>query len=224
MSGSAPRRMDLRGRPFEGEVVESVARHLEQGGVLAYPTETVYGFGAACDPAGVAAVARLKGRDAERPFIILLPDAEHASELAWSEEARELAGVFWPGALTLVLQDPEERFPPGIRSPRGTVAVRVSPHPLVRELMAVWDAPLISTSANPTGETPARSGVEALAVARELGAGPELLVLDVGTLPPSEPSTVLDCSGEGVRVLREGSVPLERLGCVLPHLGEGGRG
>ena len=121
--------------------------------------------------------------------------------------------------MTLVLRDPDGRFPPGIRSPQGTVAVRVSPHPLVRTLMEAWAAPLISTSLNEAGGPPARSGDEAREIARALGADERLLILDGGTLPPSPPSTLVDCSGPEPRVLREGSVPAGRLRCALPTLG-----
>lgn len=219
MSGGGPERLDLRGMPLQDEALRRVVAHLRKGGVLAYPTETVYGFGAACDPDGITAVARLKERDESKPFLVLLPDAGHAGELAWTAPARELAEVFWPGALTLVLRDPRESFPSGIRSQDGTVAVRVSPHPLARSLMEAWGAPLISTSVNAPGEAPARSGEEALAVSRTLGAGPDLLVLDVGTLPSSAPSTIVDCAGPEPRVVRDGSVPAGRLRCVLPALG-----
>lgn len=215
-----PQRLDLRGAPFEGSLVQRVVAHLEDGGLVAYPTETVYGFGAAPDPAGVAAVARLKEREPRKPFIVLLPHADGAEELAWTPEARELARLFWPGALTLVLGDPRGRFPPGIRSAEGTVAVRVSPHPVARALLEAWGRPLISTSVNAPGQGAAHSGEEALAVSRTLGADQRLLVLDAGTLPPSEPSTVVDCTAGEPRVLRHGSVPLERLRCALPVRGD----
>ncbi len=227
MTAEAPARVDVRSvladdadaPVLPDEARRRVAEHLAAGGVLAYPTETVYGFGAAADGAGVAAVARLKGRDPSKPFLVLLPDPDHARRLAWTVEARELADVFWPGALTLVLADPLEVFPPGIRSPEGTVAVRVSPHPVARALVEAMGGPVISTSVNEPGRPSARSGDEAAAVGRALGAGDGLLVLDAGTLPESAPSTIVDCSRTGARVLREGSVPLGRLRCVLPHVG-----
>ena len=103
MSASGPRTLDLRGAPFEGEAVAEVVDHLAGGGVIGYPTETVYGFGAATDPAGVAAVARLKGRDPAKPFLVLLPDAAAGAPLAWTDPARELAEIFWPGILRSVL-------------------------------------------------------------------------------------------------------------------------
>jgi L-threonylcarbamoyladenylate synthase len=210
--------LDLRATPAPDADLGAVAAHLRAGGLLAYPTETVYGFGAACSPEGVARVAALKGRTSDKPLLVLVPDAVAVARLAWTDGARELAGIFWPGAVTLVLDDPLGIFPPGIRSPAGSVAVRVSPHPLVRALLGLFEAPLTSTSANAPGEEPARSGSEALAAARALRAGDELLVLDAGTLPGSEPSTIVDCTGARPVVVREGSVPIHRLRCAVPDI------
>jgi len=214
----APRLLDLRATPVEGVDLAPVVAHLRSGGVLAYPTETVYGFGAAATPEGVARVAALKRRELEKPLLVLVPGADAVARLAWTAEARELADIFWPGAVTLVLGDPLGIFPPGIRSPAGSVAVRVSPHPLVRALLDRFGAPLTSTSANAPGTEPARSGEEARVAAVAMGAGAEMLVLDVGTLPESGPSTIVDCSGTRPVVVREGTVPLHRLRCALPDI------
>jgi L-threonylcarbamoyladenylate synthase len=213
-----PRVLDLRATPPAGADLDRVVEHLRTGGLVAYPTETVYGFGAACTPEGVARVAALKRREVEKPLLVLVRDAGEVARLAWTEEARELAGIFWPGSVTLVLRDPLGIFPPGIRSPAGSVAVRVSPHPLVQALLERLDAPLTSTSANAPGTEPARSGDEALAAARALDAGAEMLVLDAGTLPGSGPSTIVDCTGARPVVVREGTVPLHRLRCALPDI------
>jgi tRNA A37 threonylcarbamoyladenosine synthetase subunit TsaC/SUA5/YrdC len=79
-----------------------------------------------------------------------------------------------------------------------------------------WQAPLISTSVNVPGGEPARSGDEVMEVARAVEAGPELLVLDAGRLPDSAPSTIVDCTGDALRAVREGSVPVARLRCAVP--------
>jgi L-threonylcarbamoyladenylate synthase len=152
--------------------------------------------------------------------LVLVEDATSVPDLAWTAAARELAEQFWPGALTLVLSDPRGIFPVGVRDEAGGgVGVRVSPHPFVRRLLAAYGLPLISTSMNERGTPPARSGSEAMAVAERMGAS-DVLVLDCGTLPPSEPSTVLDCTGEVPVLLREGSVPVDRLRCVIPEIHE----
>lgn len=212
------RRLDFRAPPYDEAVVSEVAVHLRGGGLVAYPTETVYGFGCALVPGALERLLALKGRDPERPLLLLVPEADGTAGLRWTPEARELAATFWPGALTLVLADPEERFPPGVRSPEGGVAVRRSPHPVAAGLVETLGAPLTSTSANRPGGAPALTADEAEAAARSLGAGDEMWVLDGGALEPSPPSTVVDCSGPEVRVLRAGAVPAARLGCVRPEL------
>jgi L-threonylcarbamoyladenylate synthase len=195
-----------------------VLEHLNQGGLLAYPTETVYGFGGLCTADGVAALTALKPRDADKPFLVLAPSAEAVADLEWSAEATELAGIFWPGAVTLVLRDPRQIFPAGIRSAQGTVAVRVSPHPVVVALMKAGAGALTSTSANAPGSPPATSGDGAAAAVASLGGGAEVMVLDTGVLPPSGHSTLVDCTGPSARVLREGTVPVGRLRCALPEI------
>ncbi|NNF14723.1 MAG: threonylcarbamoyl-AMP synthase [Gemmatimonadetes bacterium] len=191
--------------------------HLQAGGLLAYPTETVYGLGGPCTPEAVDAVRRLKGRAEGKPLLALVPSADGASGLVWTDEARELAGLFWPGSVTLVLDDPQGTFPAGVRSARGTVGVRVSPHPLVAALLAGYGRPLTSTSLNAPGEAPVSSGGEARELLGRLGAD-GVLLLDVGTLPESAPSTVVDCSGPTPVVLREGAIPTDRLRCVIPEI------
>jgi len=211
-----PVRLDLRGDPDAD--LSGLVAHLREGGVIAYPTETVYGLGGVAAEPAVSRVRALKGREAGKPLIVLVESARAAKDLRWTRDAEDLARIFWPGALTLVLEDPRGIFPGGVRDARtGTVGVRVSPHPLVRRLMAELGAPLISTSLNVPGEPPARSADEAVEVVRRLG-GRDVLVLDGGTLPPSGPSTVVNCSGSEPVVIREGSVPTARLRCAIPEI------
>lgn len=220
MVTGGPRVVDLRGVDIGSFDFVEVAAHVRAGGFVAYPTETVYGFGGLCTRGSVEGLRHLKRRQADKPFIAMIRDLADAERLSWSEEARELARIFWPGALTLVLRDPEGIFPSGVRGASEAVAVRVSPHPLVRRLLEVVGTPVTSTSANAPGQPPASSGSEALDVARSLGAGPEMWVLDIGVLPPSEPSTVVDCTGVEPVVLRAGTVPVTRLRCAVPEIHE----
>ena len=210
-----PAILDVRGQA-EPDLATAVA-HLEAGRVLAYPTETVYGLGGACTPDAVDAVRRLKGREADKPLLVLVPSADAVEELRWTDDARELAAVFWPGSVTLVLDDPDGRFPPGVRSAAGAVGVRLSPHPVVRRLLSGFGAPITSTSLNEPGSPPVPSGHEAREVLGRLG-GSGVLLVDAGTLPPSQPSTVVDCTGPSPRVLREGAVPIQRLRCAIPEV------
>lgn len=211
-----PTRIDLRADPDAD--LGPVVRHLRSGGLIAYPTETVYGIGGAVTDEAVRALRRAKGREAGKPFIALVSSAEAVEGLAWTPAARELATIFWPGALTLVLDDPSGIFPVGVRDEAtGAVAVRVSPHLWVARLVGAWGGPVTSTSLNVPGAAPAMSGTEAVEVVRELGA-PEVLVLDAGRLPASSPSTIVDCRGPEPVVLRAGSVPTERLRCAIPEI------
>ena len=205
-----------------------IVRHLEDGGLLAYPTETVYGLGAAVDEEGVRRLSELKARPPGKPFLVLVPEggrdegggdgALRSWGLEPSAEALVLARAFWPGPLTLVVSNRGAAFPEGVRGPTGGVAVRVCSHPFVRDLLDGWKRPLLSTSANPQGESPA---VTAIGLAERLSARPHadrLWIVDAGTLEPSPPSTLVDCVGRRPRVLREGAVALDRLRQLVPWI------
>jgi L-threonylcarbamoyladenylate synthase len=204
--------------PFVTEAEEAAAlprvvEHLRSGGLLAYPTETVYGLGSLPTAEAVAALTRLKGRAPDKPYLLLLsgrPMAE-AWGLAFNPSASALARVFWPGPLTLVLPGGEGRLPGALRGAEGGIAVRHTSHPGIARLVAALGAPLTSTSANRPGEPPA-PGVSALADAfrAAVDAG-ELLVLDGGVLGNVPPSTVVDCTGPAPRMVRTGAVPLSEL-------------
>lgn len=213
----AYRRLDVRALdPEHPDELSEAVDHLRRGGLLAYPTETVYGLGGTTDAGPLGRLLALKGRASDRPVLLLVTGPDAVPGLVWTDEARELAEVFWPGAVTLVLSDPGKVYPPGVRSPSGGVAVRRSAHPVAEALVREAGTPLTSTSANAPGAAPARAGDEAAAAAASLGAGPdELVVLDAGVLPASAASTVVDCTGAVPRVLREGAVPLQRLRCVV---------
>ncbi|MGE5231234.1 MAG: L-threonylcarbamoyladenylate synthase [Deltaproteobacteria bacterium] len=190
-----------------------VVEHLRGGGLLAYPTETVYGLGSLPTAEAVAALTRLKGRPPDKPYLLLIsgrPMAE-AWGLAFNPSASALARGFWPGPLTLVLPGGEGRLPAALRGAEGGIAVRHTSHPGIARLVAALDAPLTSTSANRPGEPPA-PGVSALADAfrTAVDAG-ELLVLDGGVLGNVPPSTVVDCTGPAPRMVRTGAVPLSEL-------------
>jgi L-threonylcarbamoyladenylate synthase len=216
---AGPRLIDVREAMLEAEPLGSVLEHLRSGGLLAYPTETVYGFGGSPTRSVIDRLMELKKRDPAKPMLLLVPDRESVSDLTWTPEAIELADVFWPGSVTLVLADPGARYPEGVRGPGGNVAVRVSPHPLVQELVRGMGGPILSTSANRAGEAPALDAQAALGAAVAVGAGEDFWVLDGGALEPSPPSTIIDCSGAEPVVLRQGTVPVGRVRCVLPSIG-----
>jgi len=208
--------------------LDRIVEHLRSGGILGYPTETVYGLGGEPTTEVVEAVRELKGRDDGKPFLLLLPRTAPLGEapLRWGLSlppwADSLAESFWPGPLTLVLRDPERRFPSGVRSATGGVAVRVSSHPFVERLMARWKRPLVSTSANQSGSKAALTSDEVRTLVGGHRGGEGVWIVDGGPASSSLPSTLIDCTGERPRLLREGAIPAEVLRAALPELWDDG--
>ena len=204
--------------PFQSDseiatAIPQVVRHLGKGGLLAYPTETVYGLGSRALQADVAALAALKGRSARKPFLLLISDRAmaEAQGLAFNASADALARAFWPGPLTLVLPGGSGRLPDLLRGPDGGIAVRWTSHQAIAELVAALGAPLTSTSANLPDQPP---GAGADAIARDFApavqAG-QLLVLDGGVLGNRPPSTVVDCTRPRAQIVREGTLSVHEL-------------
>jgi L-threonylcarbamoyladenylate synthase len=199
-----------------------VAAHLRGGGLLAYPTETVYGLGSAPDAAGVEALAALKGRAPGKPFLLLISGPAMAQRygLAFNVVAKALADAFWPGPLTLVLPGAEGRLPDRLRGPERGIAVRHTSHAGMARLIRAIDLPVTSTSANRPGGPPA-AGADRLAqlFSDSIDAG-QLLVLDGGVLGNVPPSTVIDCTTGVPIIVREGAIPRselrERVGRLAP--------
>ena len=204
--------------PFQSDseiatAIPNVVRHLGKGGLLAYPTETVYGLGSRALQADVAALAALKGRSARKPFLLLISDRAmaEAQGLAFNASADALARAFWPGPLTLVLPGGSGRLPDLLRGPDGGIAVRWTSHQAIAALVAALGAPLTSTSANLPGQPP---GAGADAIARDFAPALEsgqLLVLDGGVLGNRPPSTVVDCTRPRAQIVREGTLSVHEL-------------
>jgi L-threonylcarbamoyladenylate synthase len=204
--------------PFRSEAevraaIPQVRTHLRAGGLLAYPTETVYGLGSRPVEADLRALAALKGRAAGKPFLLLVASREmaEAQGLALNESARALTRVFWPGPLTLVLPGGSGRLPDLLRGPEGGIAVRWTSHRGVALLVAALGEPLTSTSANLPGTPPAPGADAILRDFAPAVADGRLLVLDGGVLGNQPPSTVVDCTGPVARVVRPGAISLARL-------------
>lgn len=197
-----------------------VIRHLENAGVLAYPTETVYGFGGAADEAGVEALVALKGRPPGKPFLLLVSGSEMIAKLGLHlpTYAARLAARHWPGPLTLVLPGGERRVPERLRGPEGGIAVRWTPHPGLTQLLRAYGQPLTSTSANRPGVPPAMSAAEIVQAWQGEMASGTLAVLDGGRLVPSAPSTVVDCTARRPRVIRPGAISADILRESAPDL------
>lgn len=190
-----------------------ITAHLREGGLIAYPTETVYGFGSLVRDDALTSLAALKSRDEAKPFLLLLRKAEDMPELVWTPTARVLADRFWPGPLTLALAVRGD-FPSRILSAEGTVAVRATPHEGVRALLDRLGEPITSTSANLPRSAPAQSADEVEAVLRELDRD-DVMILDGGVLPPSESSTLVDCSIDPPHVIRAGAITMDALTQVV---------
>ena len=193
--------------------IPQIVAHLNKGGLLAYPTETVYGLGSRARQADVAALAALKGRSAGKPFLLLISDRgmAEANGLAFNASADALARAFWPGPLTLVLPGGSGRLPDLLRGPDGGIAVRWTSHQAIAGLVAAMSGPLTSTSANLPGQPP---GPGAAAITRDFAAAVEkgvLLVLDGGVLGNRPPSTVVDCTRPKAQIVREGTLSVHEL-------------
>ncbi len=206
------------------------ARWVKGGGLLAYPTETVWGL--AADASSEAAVLRLrrwKGRDADAPVSVLIENVEaaEAQGASFPGSARRLADAFWPGPLTLIVPA-ERRFAAGVARADGAVGLRCSSHPLAGALARRLDregaGPLTATSLNRSGE-PAAANREAARVccglaqnASMLGRGddePRLLDIDGAECGAEEPTTVIDATEEPPRVLRWGAIDRRALQPLL---------
>ncbi len=180
---------------------------LNHHGLVAFPTDTVYGLGAAVfDPIGVDRLYGVKGRNHTKAIAVLLSDLDQLERVARDLPAlaRRLAAAFWPGPLTLVV--PKHPDVPEAVSADETIGVRIPDHDLARKLIA-RAGPLAVTSANLSGDGNTQTAREVL----DQLEGRIDLVLDGGRAPGGLPSTVLDCRTEGLKVLRAGPNTLEML-------------
>lgn len=197
----------------QARAIARVAPHLHGGGLLGYPTETVYGLGCLPTEPALAGLARLKGRPPEKPFLLLVsgrPMAE-AVGLVFNAAASALAAAFWPGPLTLVLPGGEGKLPDALRGTAGGIAVRHTSHPGIARLIRALDSPLTSTSANRPGGATAPGAAGLVDLFRDAVERGELLVLDGGVLGNVPPSTLVDCTTAVPMLVREGALPRAEL-------------
>jgi L-threonylcarbamoyladenylate synthase len=191
----------------DAEALRYAFEVLTSGGLVAFPTDTVYGLGAlAFDGRAVERIYAAKERPAEKAIPVLLGELGDLRKVTPQvpEIAAKLAARFWPGPLTLVV--PKHPALPEIISATPTVGVRIPDHPLARALLRL-SGPLAVTSANLAGEASPATAVEVLA---QLD-GRIALILDGGRSPGGIPSTVVDCLGTGPKIIREGPVTLEQI-------------
>jgi L-threonylcarbamoyladenylate synthase len=182
----------------------SAVRILRAGGVVAMPTDTVYGIGVDLSvPGGIERLFEAKRRPTDRAIVLLLAEAGQAAKMAdWPPAAAALAAAFWPGGLTLVVsQRPDVALPAELTGGRATIGLRVPDHPSPRALAAAL-GPLPVTSANVSGLPEGRTAAE---IVTQLGDA-VALVLDGGPSRGGPPSTVVDCTVEPPRILRAGAI------------------
>jgi L-threonylcarbamoyladenylate synthase len=199
---------------------------LAAGGLVAFPTETLWALGAdASSAAAVTLLRRWKGRESERPISVFVAGVEALAEVGavLPEAGRRLAARWWPGPLTLVLRC-ARRLAPGVARADGAVGFRCSPHPVAAELVR-RDAraglgPLTATSLNRSGAPPARSRGEAAALCADALEAPWLLPVPGPDAGGGAPSSVVDLTGPHPLVLREGAVAaaaIEAVASGFPH-------
>jgi L-threonylcarbamoyladenylate synthase len=196
--------------------IRDAAAILVAGGLVAFPTETVYGLGAdGLNPTAVARIYAAKGRPATNPVILHVADVEGARPLVsqWPDTARTLAERYWPGPLTLVLPA-SEAVPPIVRAGGPTVALRCPAHPVALALIRAVGRPLAAPSANRSQHL---SPTLAQHVASSLGEAVDL-ILDGGPTEAGLESTILDLSGKRPRILRPGPVAPKELALIVGEL------
>lgn len=194
--------------------VAEAAKTLQHGGLVAFPTETVYGLGAdATNGRAVARVFEAKGRPSFNPLIVHVPDIEAALGIgAFGPAAERFAHAFWPGALTLVVPLlPKTGLSDLVTAGLPSVGLRVPDHPLALQLLQEAGRPIAAPSANPSGRISPTTPVHVLdGLEGRIDA-----VLDGGACPVGLESTILGVDGDRVRLLRPGGVPLEALEACL---------
>ena len=187
------------------------SRIVKKGGLVVYPTETVYGLG--CDPFNIKAVKRVFKVKGERrkPLPILASSINHVEKIAsMSQEGNKIAKTFWPGPLTLVF--PKKLVLPDIVTCNlDSVGVRIPKHDVALQLIKASAGLLIGTSANRTGEKPPRTVQEATQQLKE-----EVdIILDGGPTTLGKPSTVADLTSKKPRILREGPISLKEISDII---------
>lgn len=193
--------------------VKEAADILRRGGIVVYPTETVYGIG--CDPLNEDAcerVQRLKRRSGSKPFILIADSLENVEEFAGMLDIipRKLAGMFWPGPLTMVIR-PLKSLPEHLRGPTGGIAFRVTPHPAAASLSREFGRPVVSTSANITDEHPVSTYDDAVEIFGDYAD----IILDNPEPLRGQPSTVIDLTSSSPHFLRIGTIAEEQIRRVL---------
>jgi L-threonylcarbamoyladenylate synthase len=194
-------------------LIARAAELLRHGGLVAFPTETVYGLGAnALDPAAVERIYLAKGRPSYNPLIVHVAEISQVGEVAseWPDAAAALAAAFWPGPLTMVLPK-TNRVPDNVSAGLQTVGVRIPRHSVAHALLAAAGVPIAAPSANRSMQVSPTTGMH---VFKSLGDAVDL-ILDAGATSVGIESTVIDLSGSQPVLLRPGTITLPELEAVI---------
>lgn len=195
--------------------LDEVVTVLKLGGVVVYPTDTLYGLGAnALEVGPVGRVFKIKARAKDKPLPVIVKNLNWAKELAYIYKKEEkILKAVWPGAITVILRK-KNIVPDLVTAGKTEVALRIPNHPFVNKLLGRFGFPLTATSANISGEEPSMKISEIIDVFKSIYDKPDLII-DVGDLPPSEPSTILDLTSDKPKILRVGPVKPEILRKIL---------
>lgn len=207
--------MSVRCSAPDERTIDDAAIRLAGGGVVVMPTETVYGLaGATLHPGAIDTIYRLKGRPSDNPLIAHVFDVEGARSITtgWDARCDRLAEAFWPGPLTMVLGR-ADTVPVSASGGRDTIAVRCPRHPVARALLKVFDGPVSAPSANRSGSVSPTSAGHVVEDFMDLED--DLLVIDGGPCELGIESTVVDLTGDRIRLLRPGSITESMLSDVL---------
>jgi L-threonylcarbamoyladenylate synthase len=201
------------------DAIAEAARRLRAGGVVAFPTETVYGLGAdTFNEDAIAEVYRLKDRPFDNPLIAHVEGVAAARELAaagaWDSRCDTLAERFWPGPLTIVVAK-SSAVPALTTAGYSTIALRCPAHPVARALLAAYGGAISAPSANRSGHVSPTAAEHVAHDFAQAGTDAGMLILDGGPCAVGIESTVLDLSGTSPRILRPGAVTSEALGEAL---------
>jgi len=191
--------------------IEAAVQILKSGGVIAIPTETVYGL--ACDPRSVGAVKKIfaiKGRDEGKPLQMIASGMDQVNRIAdLTNQEKKLAKKYWPGPLTLLIKLKKDiKLAPQV-SPKKIIGIRVTSSQIAQEIAKGFGYPIAATSANRSGSTPAVSGRGVKAAFKNLESKPDF-VLDVGAISKNQPTTVASVSEDGkITIHRQGEIQLK---------------
>ena len=193
------------------EAVKEAVLTLKQGGVIVYPTDTMYGLGTnAMLVNSVDRIFRIKQRPKTKPLPVMIRNMKWAEAVAFVyEREKKILNAIWPGAISVVLPKRRE-IPDIVTADKNNVALRIPKHDFVDKILGRFGYPITGTSANISGQEPSNKIGDIIEMFKKQSFQPDLII-DAGDLPKSEPSTILDLSSLKPKILRIGLTKPETL-------------